>query len=161
MTQEYAQAPAGSVISLGRKAWTAYIGTGFLALLLLLIVVPIAWNASAGAGVIALLIVAALIAYRIMTIRSCHLYRDDVGVWVYSGVLPWNSGVRGVKWRDLDEAVYFQTMWSWVFKSYSLRIGHRFTKSSEILLSHIAHGDKCVMDINGEHQELVRQNMLT
>ncbi len=161
MNQEYAQAPAGEVVSLGRKAWTAYVGTVILACLLLLIVVPIAWHASVVAGLLALLLVGAFIAYKAMTIRSYHLYRDDVGVWLYSGVLPWNSGVRGVKWRDLDEAVYYQTMWSWLFKSYSLRIGHRFTKSSEILLSHIARGDQCVMNINGEHQELVRQNMLT
>ncbi len=160
MDQEYAQAPDGSVTTLGRKAWTAYIGTGLLGLFLLLCIVPIAWHASTGFGLIVLLLTVAFIGYKALTIHSYHLYRDDVGVWVYSGILPWKKGVRGVKWRDLDEAVYFQTLWSWLFKSYSLRIGHRFTKSSEIFLSHIARGDKCVMDINGEHQELVRQNLL-
>ena len=160
MNQEYAQEPSGSVVTLGKKAWTAYIGAAILGVFLLLCVVPIAWHVSTGFGLVVLLLSAALIAYKFMTISSYHLYRDDVGVWVYSGVMPWNRGVRGVKWRDLDEAVYFQTMWSWLSKSYSLRIGHRFTKTSEILLSHMAHGDKCVMDINGEHQELVRQNRL-
>ena len=160
MNQEYAQSPSGSVTTLGRKAWTAYIGTGILGLFLLLVVVPLAWHGSTGFGLIALVLTAAIIGYKVMSIGSYHLYRDDVGVWLYSGILPWNKSVRGVKWRDLDEAVYFPTMWSWLSKSYSLRIGHRFTKTSEILLSHIAHGEKCVMDINGRHQELVRQNLL-
>lgn len=92
--------------------------------------------------------------------KSFHLYFDDVGVWVYSGVLPWNKGVAGVKWRDLDEAVYFQSMGSWLFKSYSIRIGLRFTKSSEILLSHWARGNEVVMEINGQHQALVRASAL-
>lgn len=88
--------------------------------------------------------------------------QDNVtGVWVYSGILPWNKGVAGVKWRDLDEAVYFQSMGSWLFKSYSVRIGHRFTKSSEILLSHWARGHEAAMAINGQHQDLVRANALT
>lgn len=43
-----------------------------------------------------------------LDLRAVHLYCGDVGVWVYSGVLPWNKGVAGVKWRNLDEAVYFQ-----------------------------------------------------
>lgn len=53
-------------------------------------------------------------------------------IWVYSGVLPWSKGVAGIKWRDLDEAVYFQGPVSGALRSYCLRIGHRFTKSSEI-----------------------------
>jgi len=51
-------------------------------------------------------------------------------------------------------------MASWLFKSYSIRIGHRFTKSSEILLSHMMRGDESVMIINSRHQELVRANAL-
>jgi hypothetical protein len=129
MDQEYAQAPSGSVTSLGRKGWTAYIGTALLGLFLLLFIVPLAWHASTGFGLISLVLTTAFIGYKAMAINSYHLYIDDVGVWVYSGILPWKKGVQGVKWRDLDEAVYFQTLWSWLSKSYSLRIGHRFTKS--------------------------------
>jgi hypothetical protein len=160
MDQEYAQSPDGSFTSLARKSWTAYIGTVFLGLVLLLFVVPLAWRASALIGILVLLIAGVVIAFKTIALKSFHLYYDDMGVWLYSGVLPWKKGVRGVKWRDLDEAVYFQGLGSWLSKSYSLRVGHRFTKSNEILLSHMARGDRSVMEINGKHQELVRQNRL-
>lgn len=146
--------------SLGGKSWTAYVRVAIVAIVLLLIVTPIAWSASAIAGVVAVAISLAIVAYQVLFLKSFHLYFDDVGVWVSSGILPWNKGVAGVKWRDLDEAVYFQSMGSWLFKSYSIRIGHRFTKSSEILLTHWAHGHEAVMSINGRHQDLARVGSL-
>jgi hypothetical protein len=112
------------------------------------------------AGIAVLIVSVAFVAYRVMVIRSYKLYYDDVGVWVYSGILPWKKGVLGVKWRDLDEALYYQTFWSWLFKSYSVRIGHRFTKSSEIFLTHMAQGNASAMAINSQHHELVRANAL-
>lgn len=39
------------------------------------------------------------------TMRPCLLWPLS---WMICCVLPWNKGVAGVKWRDLDEAVYFQ-----------------------------------------------------
>jgi hypothetical protein len=147
--------------SLGGKSWTAYVRVVLVGAILLTIVTPVAWSASAPAGVVALALSLTFVVYQFLLMKSFHLYFDDVGVWVYSGILPWNKGVAGVKWRDLDEAVYFQSMGSWLFKSYSIRIGHRFTKSSEILLSHWARGHEAVMAINGQHQELVRAGALS
>ena len=161
MVQELAPAPTGEINSIGRKAWTAYLWLGIISALLLLIGVPMAFLMSVGTGFLALVAVVAFIAYKTLLIRSYHLYTNSMGVWVYSGVLPWNRGVRGVKWRDLDEALYSQGLGSWLFKSHSLRLGHRFTRSSEILLSDMAHGDKCAMAINSQHQKLVRENKLT
>ncbi|WP_427114932.1 hypothetical protein [Pseudomonas aeruginosa] len=37
-----------------------------------------------------------------------------------------------------------------------MRIGHRFTKTSEILVSHLARGNKAVEHINQLHQSLLR-----
>lgn len=148
-----------NVTSLGGKSWTAYISTFFLGLFLALII-GVVWSASMIAGIVALVISLAMMAYRILLLKSFHLFIDDNGVWVFSGILPWSKGVVGVKWRDLDEALYFQSMGSWLFKSYTIRIGHRFTKSSEILLSHWKHGDKAVTHINTYHQELVRGSSL-
>ena len=147
--------------SLGGKSWTAYIG---LALLSLLILIPIAiasWGSSWLLGLIVSTVVFTFITYHILHTRSYKLYYDDIGIWVYSGILPWNKGVAGVKWRDLDEAVYFQTFWSWLFKSYSIRIGHRFTKSSEIFLTHMHNGDETAMNINELHHELVSAGALS
>ncbi|MCV2363888.1 hypothetical protein LNV23_10560 [Paucibacter sp. DJ1R-11] len=160
MDQDNAPVVSSNAKSLCGKSWTAYFSIGLIALFVLPIAVSVAWQASWVAGIAVLVLVLAVIAYRVLVIRSFHLYYDDVGVWVYSGVLPWSKGVAGVKWRDLDEAVYFQTFWSWLFKSYSMRIGHRFTKSSELFLSHMARGHESVMEINGQHQELVRANAL-
>ena len=147
--------------SLGGKSWTAYVRVVLIGIVLLLVVTPLAFSASVVAGIVVLAVSLAFIVYQFLLLKSFHLYFDDVGVWVYSGVLPWNKGVAGVKWRDLDEAVYFQSMSSWLFKSYSIRIGHRFTKSSEILLSHWGSGHEAVMAINGQHQELVRAGALS
>jgi len=149
------------IASLGGKSWTAYVRVVLIGIVLLFAVTPLAWSVSAMAGVVVFAISLAFVVYQFLLLKSFHLYFDDVGVWVYSGILPWNKGVAGVKWRDLDEAVYFQSMGSWLFKSYSIRIGHRFTKSSEILLSHWARGHEAVMAINGQHQELVRAGALT
>lgn len=152
---------SGEITSLGGKAWTAYIGLIFGGFALLFIVTPLIWSASLIFGLIFLALSLAFLVYQYLHIKSYHLYFDDMGVWIYSGILPWSKGVLGVKWRDLDEAVYFQSIWSWLFKSYSIRIGHRFTKSSEIFLSHWSHGQDVVMTINGKHQELVRADALS
>lgn len=161
MDQENSANVAPEVTSLGGKSWTAYVRVVLVGIVLLLVLTPLAWSASAMAGVVMLVVSLALVIYQFLLIKSFHLYLDDVGVWVYSGILPWNKGVAGVKWRDLDDAVYFQSMGSWLFKSYTIRIGHRFTKSSEILLSHWARGHEAVMAINGQHQELVRAGALS
>jgi hypothetical protein len=151
---------SADITSLGGKSWTAYVRVVLLGLVLLGLATPLAWAAATGAGILVLLASLGFLVYKVLLLNSYHLYMDDIGVWIFSGVFPWNKGVAGVKWRDLDEAVYFQSMGSWLFKSYSIRIGHRFTKSSEILLSHWARGHEAVMHINGQHQQRVRANAL-
>ena len=160
MDQDFAQVPDGAITTLGRKSWTAYIGIALIGLLSWGIAVPLAWRQSPKYGVIVFVLIAAVVAYKAMTLRAVHLFSNDMGVWLYSGILPWRKGVRGVKWRDLDDATYSQSMWSWLSKSYSMRIGHRFTRSSEILLTNISRGDKAVIAINSRHQELARSNRL-
>lgn len=160
MDQDNAPSVSSDAVSLGGKSWTAYFGIALLAIIVIPIAVALAWRASLVLGLTVLFVALAILTYQVLEIRSHHLYYDDVGIWLFSGILPWKKGVVGVKWRDLDEAIYFQTFWSWLFKSYSMRIGHRFTKSSEILLSHMARGHESVMKINEQHQQLVRENAL-
>src|SRR5688572_4914831 len=45
-------------------------------------------------------------AYQILYVRSINLFVDDKGVWYFRGVFPWQKGVSGVLWRDLDGAVF-------------------------------------------------------
>ncbi len=161
MDQDNSASISTTHTSLGGKSWTAYVRVVLFGLALIFVATPLAWAISIVAGIIALAASLASVVYQLLLLKSFHLYFDDIGVWVYSGVLPWNKGIAGVKWRDLDEAVYFQSMGSWLFKSYSIRIGHRFTKSSEILLSHWARGHEAVMAINGQHQAMVRAGTLS
>ena len=137
------------------KSWTAYIGLFILALLFLAAaMVTFVWMPPAALGVLALAVL--VIGYRWLVIRSYRLYYDDVGVWAFSGVLPWKKGVSGVKWRDMDEATFEPGFWSWIFKSYSIRIGHRFTKSSEIFLTGMARGKEAVATLNTRQQDMIR-----
>lgn len=143
-----------------KKSWTAYIHLLFIFLLFFLLPVPIAFAIHWIAGVVVAIIAVGYIAYRALYINSYRLYYDDSGIWIYSGVFPWQKGIHGVKWRDLSEAGYFQGMWSWLFKSYRIVIGHRFTKTSEIHIDHIAHGEKVVVEINQLHEELVTNEQI-
>ncbi len=150
-------APRG--VPLCHKSWTAYLGCLALAVIAVF-VLRLAFNYSDLAAAAVLAVSTLAIGYRVLLIRSVQLYHDDVGVWLYSGVLPWSRGVRGVKWRDMDEATYTQSFRSWLLRSWTIRIGHRFTKDAEILLSNMARGRDAVALINQRHQQLIRDNRL-
>ncbi len=154
------QVPAAAIV-VGVKSWVAYFGTLLLAALLFFGLLPLAfmWNEIA-AGVV-FLGSAVVIGYRLLLLRSVQLYYDEVGVWAYSGILPWKKGVSGVKWRDMDEATFEPGFWSWVTSSYTVRIGHRFTKANEIVLTNIARGKAAVATLNAYQQELLRTNRIS
>ena len=129
------------------KAWTAYIVPGVFLVLGLLtgwLLASLSWKL--GAAVLALTIIT--FVYKVLMIRSVTLFTNDAGVWVRSGIFPWSRGYSGVKWRDLDEASMFLGFFSWAFKSYTVKLSHRYTRNNEIYLNHIKHGDKAVSAIN-------------
>ncbi len=140
----------------GVKSWIAYFGTLVLGALLFFGFLPLAfmWNEIA-AGVV-FVASALLIGYRLLLLRSVQLYYDDVGVWTYSGILPWKKGLSGVKWRDLDEATFVPGFWSWITGSYTVCVRHRFTKANEIMLTNIGRGKAAVATLNAYQQELIR-----
>jgi hypothetical protein len=144
----------------GTKSWITYFGTLVLAALLFFGLLPLAfmWNEIA-AGVV-FVASALLTGYRLLLLRSVQLYYDDVGVWTYSGILPWKKGLSGVKWRDMDEATFVPGFWSWITGSYTVRIGHRFTKANEIVLTNIARGKAAVNTLNAYHQDLIRTDVI-
>jgi hypothetical protein len=160
MEEDIAVSAAPRAHVIGVKSWLAYVGLALLAALLFFGLLPLAfmWNQAAAAAVLAGS--ALLVGYRFLLVRSVQLYYDDVGVWLYSGVLPWKKGVSGVKWRDMDEATFVNGFWSWATRSYTVRIRHRFTKDSEIVLTNIARGKDAVAAINARLQELIRANAL-
>ena len=160
MEEDNASAPPDRAHVVGTKSWIAYFGTLVLAALLFFGLLPVAfmWNEIA-AGVV-FIVSALVVGYRLLLLRSVQLYYDDVGVWTYSGVLPWKKGVSGVKWRDMDEATFGPGFWSWVTGSYTVRIGHRYTKGSEIVLTNIGRGKAAVTTLNAYQQELLRTDAI-
>ena len=159
MDADFTQATAGT--TLGRKAGTTYVGLVLITVILMVLVIPLVWHYSHSVGAGLALLIIAVAAYKVAELRVFRLYYNDMGVWLYSGLMPWNKGVRGVKWRDLDDATFTRSMGSWLLKSYSIRIGHRFTRSNELVLKGISHGDKAVMAINQKLAEMASANRLT
>ena len=160
MDQDNMASVLSNVTHLSGKSWTAYLAPALLTFLAITTAVPLFWHFSKTTALIIVFVTISAVAYQILFLRSYRLFYNDDGIWIYSGILPWSKGIAGVKWRDLDEAVYFRTFWSWLFKSYSVRIGHRFTKSSEIFLTHMVRGHESVMTINQSHQDRIRSNAL-
>jgi hypothetical protein len=160
MEEDNATSTSANAHVIGVKSWTAYFGTLVLAAILFFGLLPLAfmWNEIA-AGVV-FVASAILIGYRLLMLRSVQLYYDEVGVWTYSGVLPWKKGLTGVKWRDMDEATFEQGFWSWLTGSYTVRIAHRFTKANEIVLTNIARGKAAVNTLNAYQQDLIRTNVI-
>jgi hypothetical protein len=90
----------------------------------------------------------AFFAYDILSLHRVVLYTDEHGVWLASGLLPWNSGVSGVKWRDVSEAVFVQGLASWAFRSYTVRVGHKFTNDTELRVANVWKGHEAVQHVN-------------
>ncbi len=134
-------------------SWVAYVRplvvavvSGFVGLLISTALEK-PWIAIA-AGILAI----AWFVYQVCYIRSVRLYTDDSGVWLYQGVFPWQKGVVGVKWRDVDGALFRKGFISWACRSYFVQVGHRYTKASELIISHVGKGNQFVEHVNQEHQ---------
>ena len=150
--------PQAQVI--GVKSWLAYAGVLALAVILFGVVLPLAFLWHELAALAVLLLSALLVAYEFLQVRSVQLYVDDLGVWVHAGVLPWKKGITGVKWRDMDEAIFVNGFKSWATGSYTVRVKHRFTQDSEIVLTNIARGKDAVALLNARHQQLIRSGLV-
>lgn len=154
-SQDNLASVSDGAIQLSRKSWTAYVGMGIrLLVLLALAVAAMYWQSRYWVIITTVIVVPVLlIAYQIWLLSSYRLYYDEVGVWVYSGILPWKRGVSGVKWRDLDEAVFVNDFLSWLTNSYTVQLKHRFTKAIEISESSMADGKQAAIVINQEQRK--------
>ncbi len=159
--QDISTAINSNAITLCKKSWSAYFGTFIRGLIITaLFIGALYWKNTLWIPITVIWLVAMmLIIYRWWLISSFRLYYDDIGVWLYSGILPWRRGVQGVKWRDLDEAVFTNSFNSWLTQSYTIVIRHRFTKESEILVTQMANGKQAVAIINQQLQEHIRKGI--
>lgn len=160
MEEDIASGGGANAHIVGVKSWVAYLKVVALAVLMFGVALPAAFiygDANDIAAGAVMVVGTLLVGYRFLALRSVLLYYDDVGVWVFSGLLPWKKGVTGVKWRDMDEATFEQGFWSWLTRSYNVRIGHRFTKNSEIRLTQIANGKNAMGLLNTKHHDVIRE----
>src|SRR5690606_24537447 len=149
--EDAANLPTHSPTSQSYKlSWLAYIRPAIVFLVLLFISVP--FGIGSLVSILIMLAALGLLVYQILFIRGVELYTNDDGVWLYCGVFPWQKGISGVKWRDVDEAVFYTGFVSWACNSYAVRVGHRFTKSGEIHLFHVRDGRAAVEHINTLHR---------
>ena len=137
------------------KSWTAYSSTFIIAVLLFFAALPLAFKYNTRAALIVLLGSALIVGYRLLTIRSYQLYYDDAGVWLASGILPWKKKLTGVQWRDMAPASAETTFWSWLFRSYTVRISLRVNRQTVIHASGMARGKQAAEAINIRLQELM------
>lgn len=91
----------------------------------------------------------ALTVYAILFTKSVRLFTDEAGVWMQSGVFPWEKGISGVQWRDVGQASYEQGFASWALRSYSVRVSHRFTTGAELYVRNVGRGNLAVEHVNG------------
>ena len=156
-----------------RLAWTAYVGplvalvAWSLVGVMTLRVATSAWahglNAADTAythsvafwlvlaGSLLLLVGVAQCAYQVAARRAVRLYTDEAGIWRRTGLFPWSRIVYGVRWRDLEIATFTGSLGSWMMRSYTIRVGHRFTRTSELAMDHVANGKSVVEAINAMH----------
>lgn len=140
-----------------RLSWLAYFRPLFWTLVFLAAVYLFSQSSMHwGFLIAAVVLILGHLVYKFLVLRSVVLFVNDEGVWVYSGILPWSKGIGGVRWRDVDDARYSPGFLGWALKSYTVRIGHRFTRGSEIVLPSVKRGHKAVEQINALHGSYLR-----
>lgn len=141
---------------LSKSSWTAFVVPTLLYGFTLLVLGSILWNLGAmKMFTVFTLVVGGLWLLKLLSLNSRELYADDLGIWLQRGIFPWDKGVVGVKWRDLDEALYSQGFISWLAKSHTVFVQHRFTKANELILPNMDHGDRAAMRINELHSDQI------
>lgn len=132
--------------------WPYWLSAAAVAVLVYLFATPwLTWAVILGVSIGLLAFI-----YRIAYNQTVVLYVDDAGVWISKGILPWNRGVHGVYWRDIESIVADQSILNWAFQSYPVRIVQRFTDRSEIRVDGVWQGHKAVNFMNRKLMELMR-----
>ncbi len=130
-----------------RLSWVAYLRPlgGFLirGMLALLAQFYAVWLAEALVAVCL-----AWLALDILSVRRTSLIVNDKGVWIERGLLPWTKGARGIKWRDIGDAGFFNGFLPWALSSYRVVVTHRFTTDADLVLPQLHRGNRAVEHIN-------------
>jgi hypothetical protein len=140
-----------------RLSWVAYLREGFSFMVRLLILAVAAMLLTSflpvNKGVnwlsyLAFFLAIAWTIYSVALTKTVRIFTNESGVWMQSGIFPWQKGTYGMKWSDVGQAGYTQGFTSWALKSYELSVTHRFTAGAELIVKHVYLGDKAAMHIN-------------
>ncbi|MGC6389539.1 hypothetical protein ACMV8I_18035 [Ewingella sp. S1.OA.A_B6] len=134
-----------------KMSWVAYIKPVFIFIILFSIAISMEYSTNKifeTIGVVLMIACSANFICQMMFIWGAKVIINDDGVWFFRGIFPWTKGAIGTAWRDMADAEYFTGFISWLVKSYRIRVAHRFTKTSEIIIPHIRNGNKAVIQIN-------------
>ena len=144
----------GNLEVLSRSSWTAFIRPLLLVGFLMLVFGSILWNIGATKMFwFFTCVVVGLLVLKLLSINSRELYVNGEGVWLLRGIFPWTKGIVGVKWRDMDEAMFSTGFISWIAKSHTVFVQHRFTKANELILPSMDRGDQAAIRINELHRQ--------
>ncbi len=73
---------------------------------------------------------------------------NQEGVFISSGIFPWNKGIMGAHWENIGVAYYETGFINWITKAYPVKVENKFTQKFDVYASHIHRGDNCVSEIN-------------
>lgn len=148
------ESSGGALFNQYHTSWVGYIRPTIVFVIFMALAIMLT-SVNQALGLMAVLAALALFVYQVLYLRSLRLFTNDDGVWLFRGILPWNKGIIGVKWRDVEDAVFFTGFVSWAFNAHSVRIGHRFTKTSELIVANVKDGRDAVSHINDLHRAKV------
>jgi hypothetical protein len=94
--------------------------------------------------------------WKVFSLLSCQLYYDRQGIWFQSGLFPWDKGIVGVDWRDLECCLVTMGFTSWLSRSSQLVVTHRFSDRSKLVVNDMSNGHNTCSTINTLHQDFVR-----
>ncbi|EGJ9169479.1 hypothetical protein IOC09_005182 [Escherichia coli] len=134
-----------------KLSWIAYIKPIIIFIIILIVGIALSCSKTIGfsiTGYFVVLFGAVNFLCSLIYLRTLRLYLNEDGVRLFHGIFPWTKGTEGTNWRDISDATYYTGLISWATNSYKVRIGHRFTKTSELIIPHVKNGKTAVITIN-------------
>ena len=89
-----------------------------------------------------------IFTYRLTVLRSYKISVTNEGIWLNYGIFPWAKGGNGLRWNDADMAFYYPNFLSWITNSYTIKVNHKYTNSTDFIASHIWRGRKVCGEIS-------------
>jgi len=90
----------------------------------------------------------AFFIYRIAVLRSYKVSVTNEGVWLHYGIFPWAKSGDGLRWNDADMAFHYPNFISWITNSYTIKVNHKYTNTSDFMASKIWRGRKVCGEIS-------------